>query len=105
MELKIIWTDFSKIELKKIFKFYKKTAGVHTAKKIVSEITKETLKLKNYPEMGQKEDLLKNDPREFRYLVYNNYKIIYLVFMDKNTVEIFDVFDTRQNPINMGRVK
>ena len=105
MELRIKWTDFSKKELKNIFEYYKEKAGVSVAKKLVSGIAKETLKLKKHPEIGQEEDLLKNDPREFRYLVYKNYKIIYLVTLEKNIIEIFDVFDTRQNPVKMSRVK
>ena len=39
------------------------------------------------------------------YLIYKNYKIIYLVTLEKNIIEIFDVFDTRQNPVKMSRVK
>ena len=68
-------------------------------------ITKEAEKLKKYPTIGQEEELLENDSREFRYLVFKNYKIIYLVNMVKNQIEIFDVFDTRQNPIKIKRVK
>jgi plasmid stabilization system protein ParE len=105
MELRITWTYFSKKELKNIFEYYKEKAGVDIAKKLVSRIAKETLKLKKHPEIGQEEDLLKNDSREFGYLVYKNYKIIYLVILEKNTIEIFDVFDTKQNPVKMSRVK
>lgn len=105
MELRIKWTDFSKNELENIFEYYKEIAGVNVAKKLVSGIAKETLKLKKHPEIGQEEELLKNDSREFRYLVYKNYKIIYLITLEKNSIEIFDVFDTRQNPVKMSRVK
>lgn len=47
MELRIKWTDFSKKELKSIFDYYKEKASVIVAKKLVSGIVKETLKLKN----------------------------------------------------------
>ena len=66
MELRIKWTDFSKKELKNIFEYYKEKASINVAKKLVSGITKETLKLKKQPTIGQEEDLLKNDPRELR---------------------------------------
>jgi plasmid stabilization system protein ParE len=92
MELKIKWTDFSKKELKKIFEYYKENASITVARK-----------LKKQPTIGQEEDLLKSDSREFRYLVYKNYKIIYLVSIENNSIEIFDVFDTRQNPIKIKR--
>jgi len=103
MELRIKWTDFSKKELKNIFEYYKEKAGINVAKKLVSGIAKETLKLKKQPTIGQEEELLKNDPRELRYLVYKNYKIIYLVLLEKNRIEIVDVFDTRQNPVKLKK--
>jgi plasmid stabilization system protein ParE len=103
MELRIKWTDFSKKELKKIFEYYKENASITVARKLVSGIAKETVKLKKQPTIGQEENLLKSDSREFRYLVYKNYKIIYLVSIENNSIEIFDVFDTRQNPIKIKR--
>lgn len=105
MELEIYWTDFSKKELKNIFDYYKEKASLNVAKTLVIGITTEVKKLKKQPTIGQEEELLKNDPREFRYLVYKNYKIIYWVSIEKNTAEIFDVFDTRQNPIKINRIK
>jgi plasmid stabilization system protein ParE len=49
MELKIKWTDFSKNQLKNIFEYHKEKAGVFVAKKMVTGIAKETLKLKTHP--------------------------------------------------------
>jgi len=105
MELKIDWTDFAKKELKSIFDYYKKEANVDVARKLVLRITKETLKLKYQSFIGQKEDLLINNPKEIRYLIFKNYKIIYWINLEKNSVEILDVFDTRQDPINIKRTK
>ena len=105
MELKIYWTDFSKRELKKIFNYYKEKANLNVAKNLVLGITKETVKLKKQPGIGQEEELLENDSRDFRYLVHKNYKIIYWINTEKNTIEIFDVFDTRQNPKKIKRNK
>ena len=105
MELKIYWTDFSKKELKNIFNYYKENASLNVAKKLVVGITKEALKLKKNPTIGQEEELLENDSREFRYLVFKSYKIIYFINLEKNSIEIFDVFDTRQSPIKMKRIE
>jgi len=101
MELEVYWTDFSKKELKNIFDYYKENASLNIANTLVVGITKETAKLKKQLNIGQKEDLLKKDLRDFRYVVYKNYKIIYLVNLKENRIEIFDVFDTRQNPIKI----
>lgn len=105
MELKIYWTDFAKNELKNIFDYYKKEASLDVARKLVLKITKETFKLKEHPVIGQKEDLLISNPKEIRYLIFKNYKIIYWLNFEKNSIEILDVFDTRQNPQNIKRIK
>lgn len=105
MELAIYWTDFSKKELKSIFDFYKEKASVNIARSLVIGITKEASKLKKQPTIGQEEELLENDSRDFRYLVFKSYKIIYWINLEKNRIEIFDVFDTRQNPQKIKRTK
>lgn len=105
MELKIYWTDFSKKQLKNIFDYYKEKASLNVAKNLVIGITKEASKLKMQPTIGQEEELLENDSRDFRYLVFKSYKIIYLINSQKNRIEIFDVFDTRQSPSKIKRIK
>ncbi|WP_293875130.1 type II toxin-antitoxin system RelE/ParE family toxin [Flavobacterium sp.] len=105
MELEVYWTDFSKKELKNIFDYYKENASLNVAKTLVIEITKEAAKHKKQPKIGQEEELLEKDSRDFRYLVYKSYKIIYLVNLEKKRIEVIDVFDTRQNPIKITRTK
>ena len=105
MELKVKWTDFSKNELKNIFEYHKEKASVSIARKLVTGIVNETLKLKQQPTIGQEEDLLNNNDKEFRYLLFKNCKIIYLINNDQNRIEVVDVFDTRQNPIKIQRAK
>lgn len=105
MELKIYWTDFAKKELRKIFDYYKEIAGINVARNVASGITKESKKLSKQPTIGQVEELLKNSEKEFRYLIFNNYKIIYWINPNSNTIEILDVFDTRQNPVKLRRTK
>lgn len=105
MELEIYWTDFSKKQLKNIFDYYKEEASLNVARKLVLGITKEAAKLKKHPTIGQEEELLDKDSRDFRYLVFKSYKIIYWVNLDKNRIEVFDIFDTRQSPIKIKRGK
>ncbi|TXK74436.1 type II toxin-antitoxin system RelE/ParE family toxin [Mesonia sp. HuA40] len=105
MELKLFWTDFSQNELEKIYQYHREKAGIRIAKKLVNGIFNETLKLKKQPEIGQAEELLKNRNQGFRYLIYKNYKVIYWINKEVNRIEINDVFDTRQNPIKIGRKK
>lgn len=105
MELDIIWTDFAKKELRKIFDFHKEKASLKIARKIVNGIYESTERLKSKPEIGQKEELLVNRPQGFRYLVHTNYKIIYWINSENQRLEITDVFDTRQNPVKIQRNK
>ena len=76
MELKIFWTDFSKNELRTIFNYYSERAGPKIARKIVTGITDEVLKLKNPTDIGQREGMLIDRKQNFRYLIYKSYKVI-----------------------------
>ncbi len=105
MEITIFWTDFSKIELQKIFSYYKENANLKVAKKLVLGIVDKTTILKTHPNIGTKEELLKARKEGFRYLLFKNYKIIYWLNIAQNRIEIADVFDTRQNPVKMKNVK
>ena len=105
MELKIFWTDFAKTELQNIYFYYRENASLKVAKDLVLGIENKTTILKNQPNIGQKEELLKNRRQGFRYLVFKNYKIIYWINIKENRVEISDVFDTRQNPVKMKEIK
>ncbi|PQJ74312.1 plasmid stabilization protein [Polaribacter gangjinensis] len=91
--------------VKNIYDYYLEKAGHQIAKKIVDGIYNETLKLKKHPEIGQNEELLKGLNQEFKYLIHENYKVIYWINIQKKCVEIIDVFDTRQNPVKIKRTK
>jgi len=105
MELRVYWTEFAKTELKKIFDYHNENVSLGIARQITTQIVEKTDDLSIFIEMGAIEGLLSDRLQEFRYLVSKNYKIIYWVNKDKNRIEIIDVFDTRQNPVKMGRNK
>jgi plasmid stabilization system protein ParE len=54
--------------------------------------------LNKNPEIGRVEDALDDEEREFRYLAYSNYKIIYYINAYTSRIVIAHGFDTRQNP-------
>ena len=56
MELKVKWTDFSKNELKNIFEYYKDKASVAIARKLVTGIVNETLRLKLQPTIDKRKN-------------------------------------------------
>lgn len=53
--------------------------------------------------IGQKEILLNSTTHNYQYLLFGNYKIIY--WIEINVVYIATVFDTRQNPKKLRRLK
>jgi toxin ParE1/3/4 len=102
MELKVYWTLFAESKLEDIFEYYKINVDIKVAKKITNGILDTTSKLTKKPFIGQIEDLLSGRTLVFRYIVYQNYKIIYLVNEVKNHVLILNVFDTRQSPLKIN---
>ena len=75
------------------------------AKQIIANLVSATDSLKDNPNLGQVEELLKSRNEIYRYLVCKNYKIIYSVDQDLKLIKIADVFDTRQNPVKVIRNK
>ena len=96
--MKIIWSGFAQKKLKNILEYYKIKATPKVAQRIVSGIVKTTLSLRDQPYIGTIEQQLKGRNKQYRYMVYKKYKIIYSVNLENDTIEITDVFDTRQNP-------
>jgi len=106
MVLDIKWTSFAKNELKNIYDYYNKNVSTITANKIVDGITNDVTILEKHPKIGPIETLLESNTENFRFLLSKrNYKIIYWINLKKNSIEIVDVFDVRQNPIKINAVR
>ena len=90
--LKIIWTNKAKLQLKELYKFYKKKSP-QSAKNIKNDILKATKELV-FSKQHQADEI---EP-SFRRIIVSHYKIIYKV--DATTIAILRIFDTRQNPLN-----
>ncbi len=98
--MKIIWTDFAIDNLKDIFDYYSNKASKKVAHKIRKQILDSTKQLMSNPESGQIELNLEKLNQNHRYIVCENYKVIYKI--DNNNIIINDIFDGRQNPIKMN---
>lgn len=103
MDLKVLWTNTASKQLEDAFDYYKVTASLTVARKLVKGIVEKTASLSKQPKKGQREILLADRQKEYRYIVEGNYKIIY--WIDLATVHIAAVFDTRQNPEKITRAK
>ena len=94
--MKIIWSDFASMTLIEIYNYYKDIANKDVATKVKNSIFSATRQLAKQPESGQIELTLDQLGEGHRYLVKDNYKIVYKK-VDKGLL-ITDVFDTRQDP-------
>jgi plasmid stabilization system protein ParE len=103
MEMKILWTDFAKSAVRSIYDYYLEHVNRRLARKLIIGIVTETKQLQYQPKIVTLEPLLEKDPRDFRYILYKSYKIIYWFNEDRKAIEIMDVFDSRQNPIKIKK--
>ena len=97
--MQIIWSDFAINNLKEIFDYYKTNVSLKIAHAIRKQILEATKQLQRFPESGSPEFYLEELQLNHRYLVINNYKIIYRI--SENKILINDVFDVRQSPNKM----
>lgn len=105
MNYRIFWSAFAENEIDSIFEYHKVAVNTQIAKRLVRGILNEPKKLLQNPYLGQIEVLLRNRQADYRYILYKNYKIIYAVDVGNKLIKIADVFDTRQNPKKIIRLK
>lgn len=94
--MKVLWTKSALASLYDIYKYYKENVSITIACKLRDNILAVASQLDKHSHIGQIEELLKEMEGGHRYIVKDNYKIIYKIQTHK--VYITDVFDTRQNP-------
>nr|WP_294930152.1 type II toxin-antitoxin system RelE/ParE family toxin [uncultured Flavobacterium sp.] len=105
MAFKIIWSNFAETELDKIFEYYIENVSLRVAKNVITKIILEPNKILSHPEITQIEELLLDRENQYRYLICDNYKIVYSIDSKQKRIMIADVFDTRQNPSKIKRTK
>lgn len=99
----IIWSELAEFQLDDIYEYYQHIASPKVATKLVLGIINETKKLIDSPFIGKEEELLKKRIKQYRHLIFKNYKLIYTVDEENKIIRIADVFDTRQNPPKIKR--
>jgi plasmid stabilization system protein ParE len=105
MELEVYWLRLAENKLQDIYNYYLIKASKKIAQKLITGIVDTTINIEKQPEIGQIEVSLKHRKQEFRYLVFNNYKIVYWINYDFKRIEIANVFDTRQAPEKINETK
>ena len=100
--IKIVWTRQSVSDLRNIYLYYENFSQ-QIVRNLINNILRKTKILENgFVNIGQKEPLLKGRNFVYRYLVFNNYKIIYRV--ESRYIYIITVFDVRQNPETLKKI-
>ena len=89
-ELKKVWTNTAKAQLKAIYENYK-IKSLQGAKTIKDEILQATKEL-HFAEQYQRDEI---EP-EFRRIIVRDYKLLYIE--ENGIVFIARIFDTRQEP-------
>lgn len=102
MEIRIEWSELSERQLKDIFDYYSFEVSPRIARKIINKIINRVSVLESNPLAGPKEELLKGYTEDFRYLVENNYKIIY--WEKDHIITIASVFNCSQNPEKIKKI-
>jgi toxin ParE1/3/4 len=95
VKYKVLWTYDARFHLSEIYDYICQFSEPG-AKQLTKRIKSKADKLKKHPFIGQKEELLEELGQNHRYIVSDNYKIVYL-FEDR-IIFIVAVFDTRSDP-------
>jgi toxin ParE1/3/4 len=97
--MKVLITDFAKLQLTNIYDYYKLQGFGKYGRSIRKEVINKALMLRDFPNMGVIEPNLIEFDLEHRYVLVKNYKVIYRQLAD--TIIVTDIFDTRKDPKEM----
>jgi toxin ParE1/3/4 len=97
--MKVIISRKAQSNLHEIVEYHRQKGYLKFGRKIRARIISKIMRLKDFPKMGQEEENLKELNLGHRYLIENNYKILYRIIEDK--VLVTHIFDTRQDPEKM----
>lgn len=96
---KLNWSDEAKADLKEIYNFIKEKSE-KGAENVITDIRKAT-KTVHFSEQYSTEEYFP----ECRRIVVRNYKILYTMDVAKKILSIVAIFDTRQDPKKLSKLK
>jgi plasmid stabilization system protein ParE len=93
----VIWSDKAKLRVRQIFEFYEQKSH-KAASKLIFDIESAGNSLSKFPQIAVIEPILSELSKTYRSLVVrDNYKIIYYIDNDENSIKIVTVWDCRQD--------
>lgn len=96
-QTQVIWSSEALVDLEVIYDFLSEKSQP-AAQRIIESLLERTRQLEDFPESGVRQESIKSNHKEYRYLVEGNYKMIYSFQPDNKVVYIEIIFDTRYNP-------
>lgn len=100
--IEVKWTPFAFQRLDDIFEYiFFKEKNLDLAQQVVDRIFDRTDQLKEFPESGSPEPLLKEIGQDSRFLLEASHKIIYEYHPVMKVVIVTDVFHTSKEPSNI----
>jgi toxin ParE1/3/4 len=73
MVFKVIWSEFSEVQLDKIYDYYNEKVNSNFASELILGIIEEPNKLLKMPYLGQEEEFLQGRKEKYHYLVFKNH--------------------------------
>ena len=98
--MKAVLSSQADTRLTEIYKYYDREVSEETALRIVNRILDAIEELERLPSIGAIELRLQKLDLVYKYIVVDNYKIIYRV--EQDIIYINDIFDGRQDPHKIG---
>jgi plasmid stabilization system protein ParE len=99
-KLPIRWDRLAKESLDNIYNYISQDSPKN-AKKIKKELIKLAGSLNDFPEKYSREEFLKEEPGNYRFISKWSYKIIYEI--TNEAIIIADIFHTKQHPSQIGK--
>jgi len=99
----IVWLPLAVKNMDEIYEWHAEKS-IQAATKLYNDIYDNATRLKEQPNMAAKEPILTDLSKIYRSLVVrNNYKVVY--YTDNDIIYITAIWDCRQNPKKMQRIK
>lgn len=101
----IKWTKEAESRVDDICRFYEEKS-LKVAREIFADIRLAVEQLSEHPKMAAIEPILEYRPEGFRSLLVRDiFKVVYFINEAKQEIVIATVFDCRQNPAKLKKVK
>ena len=95
--MRISYTPKARRDLEKILEFYEDIRQLKKGRKIRAKLILTGAKLRDFPELGKKDEYFSIKYQQVcRSLIWDNYKIIYVIKAEEEKVSVLRFYDNRR---------